>query len=260
MTTHKCRKRFGQNFLRDSMFIAKIVHAIGPTVADSIIEIGPGAGAITAPLLPAVAKLTAIELDRDLIPKLTQQFASYNNFILHQSDILKFDLNKIFEDSTHYKIVGNLPYNISTPVLFYLLQYLPNIHNMHFMLQKEVALRLAALPGNKDYGRLSVMIQYHCHVEILFAVPPTAFQPIPKVDSAFVRLTPISRVIAAANLNNLKDITTLAFNQRRKTIQNSLKNMFSKTDFLNLNIDPCLRPEQLTIENYISLSNYTHKT
>ena len=257
MPTHQCRKRFGQNFLQDSIVIAQIVRAINPRQTEHVIEIGPGLGAITKPLLPLAAKIDVIELDLDLIPKLQEQFGNEPNFAVHQGDILKFDLSSLIPKDSMVRIIGNLPYNISTPLMFHLLQYTNNITDMHFMLQKEVAIRLAAQPGNKDYGRLSVMIQYHCKVEVMFEVKPTSFNPAPKVQSAFVRLTPVQhKKMVPINFKVFKEITTLAFNQRRKTVQNSLKTKFTKDDFVNLNIDPMLRPEQLSIENYITLSNY----
>ncbi len=255
---HNCRKRFGQNFLLDNSVIEQIIHVINPKAKDHLIEIGPGLGAITKYLLPLISRLDAIELDRELIPKLIAKFNTEDNFAIHQGDILKFDLNSLIPPTSMVRVVGNLPYNISTPLLFYLLSYTNNIIDMHFMLQKEVALRLAANPGSKDYGRLSIMIQYHCKVNFLFEVKPTSFRPMPKVNSAFVRLTPLenAKKTPLRNFNIFQEIISLAFNQRRKTIQNSLKSKFVKEDFVNLNINPVLRPEQLSIEHYIALSNY----
>ena len=257
MSTHKPRKRFGQNFLQDPFAIRQIVDAINPRENDHLIEIGPGLGSITTSLLPFVAKLDAIELDRDLIPKLETKFNNKSNFIIHQADILQFDLPSIIPNKSKARIVGNLPYNISTPLLFKLLDYRYNILDLHFMVQKEVADRLAATPGGENYGRLSVMIQYYYMVEFLFEVKPTCFKPAPKVNSAFIRLIPHEKPKEIPmNFELFKDLTTKAFNQRRKTIHNSLKSMFAKEDFVKLNIDPTLRAENLSIEDYIKLSNY----
>ena len=256
---HQCRKRFGQNFLQDSLVIEQIVAKINPQANDHIIEIGPGLGALTQALLPKVAKLDVIELDRDLIPKLAAKFGKYSNLTIHQGDILKFDLAALINEQSKARIIGNLPYNISTPLLFYLLAFADKVTDLHFMLQDEVAKRLAAAAGNKSYGRLSVMIQYHLQVEYLFKVAPDAFAPAPKVNSAFVRLTPWASKEFTTCPKLLQAITTLAFNQRRKTILNSLKTKLSKADFVQLNIAPELRPEQLKIADYIAICNYLIK-
>lgn len=257
MDKHQCRKRFGQNFLQDNAVIWQIAAAISAKPSDHIIEIGPGLGALTAQLINKPAKYDAIELDRDLIPKLNNKFNHSQNFTLHQADILKFDLSSVIPPNTKARIIGNLPYNISTPLLFHLINFIDNIYDMHFMLQHEVAARIAADIGNKSYGKLSVMLQYYCEIEYLFAVPPSAFIPAPKVNSALVKLIPKqNNDIAVVDVKLLQEITTLAFNQRRKTIQNSLKTKLGKEDFIKLNIDPSLRPEQLSVDNYLAISNY----
>ncbi|NOY62622.1 MAG: 16S rRNA (adenine(1518)-N(6)/adenine(1519)-N(6))-dimethyltransferase RsmA, partial [Gammaproteobacteria bacterium] len=189
---HRARKRFGQNFLHDGHVIARIVAAVRPRPGQQIVEIGPGQGALTEPLLDAAGELDVVELDRDLIPLLEQRFNAQQTLRIHQADALKFDFSTLRGDCADaaLRVVGNLPYNISTPLLFHLLSFSGLIKDMHFMLQKEVVDRLAAQPGGGDYGRLSVMMQYHCQVERLFVVKPGSFTPVPKVDSAIVRLTP----------------------------------------------------------------------
>ena len=187
---HKARKRFGQNFLHDQHVIDKIVRAINPKHSDALVEIGPGMGAITEPLLEACGKLDVVELDRDLIPILRTKFFNYPEFRIHEGDALKFDFNTILQPGQRLRIVGNLPYNISTPLIFHFLAHHKIVQDMHFMLQKEVVERLAAAPGCADYGRLGIMAQYYCKVEPLFIVGPGSFNPPPKVDSAIVRLRP----------------------------------------------------------------------
>jgi 16S rRNA (adenine1518-N6/adenine1519-N6)-dimethyltransferase len=258
--THKARKRFGQNFLQDALTINKIVQAVSLQHNEHLVEIGPGLGAITAILLPLVAKLDAVELDRDLIPKLTKQFNNKDNFALHEADILKFDISSIIRQPHKIRVVGNLPYNITTPLLFKLLDYKDKITDMHFMVQKEVAERLIAAPGNKNYGRLSVMVQFYYDVALLFTVKPSCFKPAPKVNSAFIRLIPHANLtIIPKDFDLFKEIITKAFNQRRKTINNSLRTMFNKEDFIQLNIDPILRPECLSIQDFIKLSDYMYE-
>lgn len=190
---HRARKRFGQNFLHDAGVIHRILRAIHAREGQRLLEIGPGQGALTEGLLGSGARLDVIELDQDLIPLLKLKFGLESRFSLHQGDALKFDFASLVESGEKLRVVGNLPYNISTPLIFHLLEYAPVIEDMHFMLQKEVVERLAATPGGGDWGRLSIMVQYHCRVEHLFNVGPGAFNPPPKVDSAIVRLTPLRR-------------------------------------------------------------------
>ena len=258
MSINKPRKRFGQNFLHDSFVIANIVKAINPAKDDHFIEIGPGLGAISAPLISKIAKLDAIEIDYDLIPKLSAKFKDQNNFTIHQADILKFDLLSIIAQQTKVRVAGNLPYNISTPLLFKLINYINNIQDLHFMLQKEVAHRLIATPGNKNYGRLTIMMQYYFDIQLLLEVPASAFKPAPKVVSSFIRLIPKENSSRENIINQdlFSNIVTQAFNKRRKTIKNSLENFINYDDFIKLDIDPKLRPEQLSISDYIILSNY----
>lgn len=257
VNTHNFRKRFGQNFLHDNKVIHQIIYAINPQATEHLVEIGPGLGAITALLLQSSAKLDIIELDHTLVPKLQTKFANYHNLTIHQADILKFDLARIINTNPKLRIVGNLPYNISTPLLFKLLTYQDNIVDLHVMLQKEVAERLIATPGNKNYGRLSIMIQYYYQVTLLFTVPASCFTPIPKVTSAFVRLNPQQQLTnIASNFNEFKNLVTKAFNQRRKTILNTLKPIICQEELTKLGIDPSLRPEQLTSNDYLNISNF----
>ncbi len=185
---HVARKRFGQNFLVDADIIRQIVHAIAPRAGETVVEIGPGLGALTEPLLACISHLHVVEIDRDLIARLRQRWPE-DRLTIHEGDALTFDFGKL-KGAGPLKIVGNLPYNISSPLLFHLTRYAPVVHDMHFMLQKEVVDRMVAEPGSRDFGRLSVMLQYHYHMECLFIVPPAAFNPAPKVDSAIVRLIP----------------------------------------------------------------------
>lgn len=258
---HKARKRFGQNFLVDMGIINHIVRQIHPQPEDNIVEIGPGQGAITAPLLEATQALNVIELDRDLIPVLLAQFAKYRDFKIHSADALSFDFSQLVgEGQRRLRVVGNLPYNISTPLIFHLLDARHLIQDMHFMLQKEVVQRLAAQAGDKHYGRLGIMAQYYCHVELLFDVPPESFHPAPKVDSAIVRLTPHETLpFEAQNLDNFSRLIKAAFAQRRKTLRNCLKALLNEEQLHqvseDLGVDLGQRAENLTLETYVTISN-----
>lgn len=252
---HRARKRFGQNFLRDQAIIDHIVRSIAPRNEDNIVEIGPGQGAITAPLLQVCPKLNVIEIDRDLIPILLAQFAKYKDFHIHKEDALKFDFASLAKDKA-LRIVGNLPYNISTPLIFHLLSFKNCIQDMHFMLQKEVVERLAATENDKHYGRLSVMAQYFCEVEDLFDVPPESFNPQPKVNSAIVRLTPHQTIpYVADDFTVFSQLVNTCFQQRRKTLRNNLKNLLDKDQLDTLTIDLSLRPENIALKEYVELSN-----
>jgi 16S rRNA (adenine1518-N6/adenine1519-N6)-dimethyltransferase len=253
---HKARKRFGQNFLTDQGIINRIVRSVGAKPTDRLVEIGPGQGAITQQLIEACPQLQVIELDRDLIPILLAQFAKYPDFKIHQHDALSFDFSTLMIGEQPLRIIGNLPYNISTPLIFHLLSYQDRISDMIFMLQKEVVNRLAAKAGEKNYGRLSVMVQYYCRVEQLFAVPPESFDPQPKVDSAIVRLEPYDKIpYIANNIKHLSHLVNLAFQQRRKTLRNTLKQLVDSDTIDSLSIDTTLRPENLSVEDYVNLSN-----
>jgi len=251
---HKARKRFGQNFLNDSGIIARIIGAINPAADDHVIEIGPGKAAITRPLLERLDSLDVVELDRDLIPLLAG-IDQTGKLHIHQADALKFDFCQLAHKDKRARIVGNLPYNISTPLLFHLfVQHC--IVDMHFMLQKEVVQRLAACPGNKQYGRLSVMAQYYCEITPLFDIGPECFDPAPKVTSAFVKLTPKPmHQLTAKNMNKLGQVVSLAFSQRRKTLRNALSEMATVEDMEATGINPGSRAETLAVSDYIALSN-----
>ena len=254
---HQARKRFGQNFLSDNHYISRIVDAIAPQASDHIVEIGPGLGAITEHLVSAAGKLEVVELDRDLIPRLESKFSESTNFTIHQSDALKFNFAELQTSDQKLRIVGNLPYNISTPFIFHLLDQRHAIHDMYFMLQKEVVERLCASPSTKQYGRLSVMTQYFCQSAMLFVVPPGAFSPAPKVESAIVRLQPHNSITnPVKDTDLLAKIVTAAFNQRRKTIRNSLKEWMQQEDFEAIGIQATERAERLSLEDFISICHF----
>lgn len=258
MTTldgHRARKRFGQNFLVDHHVIERIVAAINPRADDNLVEIGPGQGALTGPLLAANPHLTAIELDRNLIHLLRQKFTDYPAFQLMEQDALKFDFTSL-ADRGPLRIVGNLPYNISTPLIFHLLAHERVVRDMHFMLQREVVERLAAAPGIKAYGRLSVVVQYLCQVDFIFSVPPGAFVPAPKVESAIVRLRPHEhKSLTAVDPPLLFELVRQSFQQRRKTLRNNLKIWSDRYDLDDLPLDLGRRPETLAVDEFVTLSN-----
>lgn len=251
---HKARKRFGQNFLHDRHVIDRIVRAIHPKAGERLVEIGPGLGALTLPLLQAAGRLEVVELDRDLIPKLEQQCIGQGDLIIHSADALKFDFCALAAGSK-LRIAGNLPYNISTPLIFHLLEQAHCIDDMHFMLQKEVVDRLAAAPDSSDYGRLSVMVQYRCKVERLFLVPPGAFTPAPKVDSAIVRLEPYVTPPVEVDAGALEKLVAQAFSQRRKTLRNTLKGLLDAATIEAAGIDPQRRAETLSLQEFAALAN-----
>ncbi|RJQ48080.1 MAG: 16S rRNA (adenine(1518)-N(6)/adenine(1519)-N(6))-dimethyltransferase RsmA [Gammaproteobacteria bacterium] len=256
---HAARKRFGQHFLHDQTVIQRIVAALHPQPGDHLVEIGPGRGALTRPLLAAVGALDVIELDRDLIPLLQAECAGMGELRIHQADALKFDFTALVKHGERLRIAGNLPYNISTPLLFHLLDHAHAIQDMHFMLQKEVAQRMVAAPGGKDYGRLSVMLQYRCEMEKLFTVGAGAFSPPPKVESAVVRIIP--RAQPAVHLDDeaaFARVVSTAFAQRRKTLRNSLKTLLTGQQIRALGIAPDARAEQLSLDQFALLSNALH--
>jgi 16S rRNA (adenine1518-N6/adenine1519-N6)-dimethyltransferase len=253
---HRARKRFGQNFLHDPGIIQKIVNNISPKPGERLVEIGPGQGAITKELLRAAGSMDAVELDRDLIAPLAEMCGTVGELRIHSADILKFDLCGLVPDGEQLRVVGNLPYNISTPILFHLLERSHCIRDMHFMLQKEVVMRMGAEPGNKQYGRLSVMLQAQCDVTYLFDIGPGAFKPAPKVDSAFVRLVPHSTPRFHIEEPKLfSQVVAQAFSQRRKTLRNSLRDLVDAETMEGLGIDPGLRAEQLEVEEFVKLGN-----
>ena len=245
MSTHVARKRFGQNFLQDHNIIDQIVGNLNIQSGQHWLEIGPGQGALTQPLLQKVEKLDVIELDRDLVTLLQAKFYNQSHFTIHSADALRFDFTTLGSTIQRLHVVGNLPYNISTPLLFHLLQHAECIEAMYFMLQKEVVDRICASVNGKQYGRLSVMMQYYCDTEHLFDVPPESFYPIPKVMSAVVKLIPHQVKPLVANEQVLNKIVTQAFSQRRKTLRNALKTLVSEAILNELEIDPTLRPENV---------------
>ncbi len=253
MARHQPRKRFGQNFLRDERVIDRIISLIHPQAGQDIVEIGPGEGALTRPLLESQARLTVVELDRDLIPGLQRLQAENDRFRIRQQDALQLHLQTLDEGQRRYRVVGNLPYNISTPLIFHLLGQLGQISDMHFMLQKEVVERMAAGPGSRDFGRLSIMVQHHCQVESLLDVAAEAFTPVPKVASAIVRLTPLASP-DDIDLNTLDRLVRQAFSQRRKTLRNTLRGLLSEEQIRACHVDPGLRPEQLALADYHRLA------
>ena len=253
MKEHKARKRFGQNFLQDTRIIADIVNAVRPQAEDVVIEIGPGLAAITEPLAKKLNRLHVIEIDRDIVGRLkTLPFA--DKLVIHEGDVLQFDFNGI---AGKKKIVGNLPYNISTPLLFKLAEVADDVVDMHFMLQKEVVERMVAAPKSNDYGRLGVMLQYFFDMELLIDVPPESFDPAPKVDSAVVRMIPLKhRIGKADDFEHFAKLVKLAFHQRRKTIRNNLKELAGDDDLQAVGISPQDRAEHIAPEKYVELSNY----
>ncbi|MFV3089241.1 16S rRNA (adenine(1518)-N(6)/adenine(1519)-N(6))-dimethyltransferase RsmA [Pseudomonas sp. GW6] len=253
---HRARKRFGQNFLHDAGVIDRILRAIRAKEGEHLLEIGPGQGAITEGLLGSGAQLDVIELDLDLIPILQGKFGDNPRFRLNQGDALKFDFARLEAAPRSLRVVGNLPYNISTPLIFHLLDNAPLIRDMHFMLQKEVVERMAAGPGGGDWGRLSIMVQYHCRVEHLFNVGPGAFNPPPKVDSAIVRLVPHETLPHPAKDHRLLErVVREAFNQRRKTLRNTLKKLLPADAIEAAGVDGSLRPEQLDLAAFVRLAD-----
>lgn len=256
MYDHVPRKRFGQHFLHDKHVIQRLVTVIAPDPKQHLVEIGPGLGALTLPILKVAGTLDVVELDRDVIPQLQTRCENQGKLIIHQADALKFDFAELIKDSRPLRLIGNLPYNISTPLIFHLLEYAPNITDMHFMLQKEVVDRMVAKVGDEAYGRLSIMVQYHCETISLFDVPPTAFHPPPKVNSSIVRLIPYKTLPhPAKDYEHFAYLVKQAFNQRRKTLRNSLKLCVSDDEWMRIDINSTLRPEQLSLADYVRLSN-----
>ena len=253
MKGHVARKRFGQNFLVDRGIISAIVSTIDPQRSDSVVEIGPGLGAITRPLLDRLERLHVVEIDRDLIARLRKEYPP-ERMTIHEGDALAFDFASI---GTDLRLVGNLPYNISTPLLFHLAEYVGIVRDMHFMLQKEVVERMVAIPGESDFNRISVMLQYRFHLEWLIDVPPESFDPPPKVQSAVVRLIPrkVSE-LKATSQEKLSQVVQTAFSQRRKMLRNTLKGTLSDAGFAELGIDPTRRAEDIPVDDYVRIANY----
>jgi 16S rRNA (adenine1518-N6/adenine1519-N6)-dimethyltransferase len=248
---HQPRKRFGQNFLHDAGVIAAIADAIHPVPGERVVEIGPGLGALSRPLLAALGELDAIEIDRDLAAMLQNEFSPHLR--VHLGDVLEFDFSTLGSD---LRIVGNLPYNISTPLLFRLAAFSANIRDIHVMLQKEIVQRMIAAPGDSNHSRLSVMAQYRFSAERLIEVPPAAFKPAPKVDSAVVRLIPLRPLpFAARDEATFARVVATAFSQRRKTLRNSLSKILTTGDFTALGIAPTARAQELSVAQYVAIAN-----
>ena len=253
--SHQPRKRFGQHFLHDPAVIGRIISAIQPRPGESLVEIGPGQGAITLPLLEAAGKLTVVELDRDLIQPLQNRCRNAGELTVYNRDALRFDFCEL-ASAGPLRVLGNLPYNISTPLLFHLLDQQRCIADMHFMLQKEVVERMAAAPGSGQYGRLSVMLQYRCRVDMLFSIGPGAFSPPPKVDSAFVRLQPYpAPPVTVEDEQVFATLVRQAFAQRRKTLRNTLRELLDASEISAAGVDPSLRAETLTLNEFAALAN-----
>ena len=255
---HIAKKRFGQNFLTDQGVIASLIDAINPQLGQTIVEIGPGLGALTKPLLAKIPHLHVVEIDRDIVAWMQAEYAkpayASNTVTIHNVDALKFQFISLGEN---LRVTGNLPYNISTPILFHLLDNLAHIVDMHFMLQKEVVERMVASPSTPAYGRLSVMLQYHLSMEYLITVPPEAFEPAPKVESAFVRCVPhATRPFVAKDAALFAKVVMAAFGQRRKTLRNTLKGLLDDDGFSALNISSQLRAENLSVAQFVAISNY----
>ena len=252
--SHQAKKRFGQNFLVDEGIIADIVNEIAPKFEDNMVEIGPGLGALTRPLLKRLKCLHVVEIDRDIIARLKKEYPQDGRLIIHEGDALKFDLGEL---PTPLRIAGNLPYNISSPLLFRFAEFAGRISDMHFMLQNEVVERMVAEPSTPAYGRLSVMLQYRFYMEKLLDVPPESFRPAPKVNSAIVRMIPLPEdKIAVKNGALFARIVGAAFGQRRKTLKNTLRDFVDEQGFQDLGIDSRLRAENLSVAEFAKITSY----
>ncbi len=258
--SHRAKKRFGQNFLVDQRIISDIVSAIHPQTQDNVVEIGPGLGALTRPLLERLRRLHVVEVDRDIVARLEHDYPQDDpdaKLVIHAGDALEFDLSSL---PSPLRVVGNLPYNISSPLLFHFSSFAARISDMHFMLQNEVVERMVAGPSSPEYGRLSVMLQVRFHMEKLLDVPPSSFRPAPKVDSAVVRMIPLpASELLVKDENIFANIVSAAFGQRRKTLRNTLRNYLDVEDFVNLKIDSGLRGENLSTADFSLVANYLHE-
>lgn len=254
---HRPKKKFGQNFLHNQAIISAIIQAIRPQASDNIIEIGPGLGALTVPLLSCVEKICVIEIDKDIQNYLANDFPQASKLEIIAKDVLNVEFNELGEK---LRLVGNLPYNISTPLLIKLLPYKSNIIDMHFMLQKEVVDRILATPNSKKYGRLSIMLQNYFAVQHIIDVPSHAFEPQPKVESAVIRLTPHNHEpVCIDGLKSFEKLIATAFTMRRKTIANNLKPLLSANDLQTIGIEPSRRPEQISIKEYVQIEKFLSK-
>lgn len=250
---HTPRKCFGQNFLVDSQVISDIVRVIHPAEDDLLVEIGPGLGALTQPLLRLLKHLYVIEIDRDIVERLRREFPK-ENLTVFSANALEFDFSAL---GKNLRVVGNLPYNISTPILFHLSKFVKYIDDMHFMLQKEVVARMVATPSTSEYGRLSVMLQSRFEMEQLFIIPPEAFLPAPKVKSAIVRMVPLKQPIIDPGREKLfASVVAASFSQRRKTLRNTLHDYLGPEDFKKLKIESGLRAENLSMAQFVAIVNH----
>jgi len=254
---HIPRKRFGQNFLTDQLVLSQIIRAINPRAGETMVEIGPGLAAMTSLLLEGLPQMHVVELDRDLVTRLKKNFPA-DKLIIHEGDALKFDFNTIpVAEGKKLRVVGNLPYNISSPLLFHLAEIANQVEDQHFMLQKEVVERMVAPPGSKTYGRLSVMLQWRYEMDLLFVVPPESFDPPPKVDSAIVRMIPKKETLPC-DQKSLEAVVTKAFSQRRKVVRNCVAGMFTEQQLIEAGVDPQARPETIPLEQYVNLARILH--
>ncbi len=251
---HVARKRFGQNFLTDKQVLSDIIDAIAPRQGETMVEIGPGLAAMTALLLKQLDHMHVVELDRDLVTRLEKAYPR-ERLTVHSGDALKFDFGAIpVAEGKKLRVVGNLPYNISSPLLFHLADFAHLIEDQHFMLQKEVVERMVAEPGSKTYGRLSVMLQWRYDMSLMFIVPPTAFDPPPQVESAIVRMVPVKQQLPC-DAKRLEAVVAKAFSQRRKVIRNCVAGMFTEAQLVEAGIDPSVRPEAVSLAQYVALAN-----
>ncbi|MBD8724856.1 16S rRNA (adenine(1518)-N(6)/adenine(1519)-N(6))-dimethyltransferase RsmA [Oxalobacteraceae sp. CFBP 13708] len=251
---HVARKRFGQNFLTDKQVLSDIIDAIAPRQGETMVEIGPGLAAMTALLLKQLDHMHVVELDRDLVTRLEKAYPR-ERLTVHSGDALKFDFGAIpVAEGQKLRVVGNLPYNISSPLLFHLADFAHLIEDQHFMLQKEVVERMVAEPGSKTYGRLSVMLQWRYDMSLMFIVPPTAFDPPPQVESAIVRMVPVKQQLPCDG-KRLEAVVAKAFSQRRKVIRNCVAGMFTEAQLVEAGIDPSVRPEAVSLAQYVALAN-----
>ena len=253
---HQAKKRFGQNFLVDQAIISDIISAIAPQPGDPMVEIGPGLAALSAPLVAKLGRLHVLEIDRDIVARLKKRFPR-EQVLIHEGDALEFDFGALADTlGTKLRVVGNLPYNISTPLLFHLAEHAEKVADMHFMLQKEVVDRMVAEPGSSEFGRLSVMLQYRFEMAKLFLEPPESFEPPPKVESAIVRLVPRhADELDARDREHFAQLVLAAFSQRRKMLRNTLKGMATEAQLLAVGITPTARAEDLPTASYVRLSN-----
>lgn len=255
MKTHQPRKRFGQHFLRSPVVLQQIIQATNPRNTEHFVEIGCGEGVLTELLLPHCARLDGIEIDNDLIYPLTARFAKSTSFFLHHQDVLQMDFHHLSSTPNSLRIIGNLPYNIASPLLFKLFRELDIIRDIHVMLQKEVAERITAAVGSKNYNRLSVMTQYFCDNTLLFDVERTAFFPPPQVNSSVIRMQPRTITQTASNIETFSNLVKIAFAHRRKNLRNCLKEVISPQTLEQLGINPNQRPQELTVSDFVTISN-----